>query len=159
MNRDAQTTEQRRRADLAKIHIAKKDLGLDDDIYRQVIREVGKSRTGSAADLDIAGRSRVLAHFKRSGWKPARRKNTRATGMASDDQVALIRHIWARMVLAGVVRNQDPSAVRTWLMNNTKRFHPEHVGYSDPRFLPADVAEKVIEQLKKWADRCEVEWR
>ena len=53
---------------LAKIHIAKADLGMPDLAYRAMLaRETGKS---SAADLDAAERSRVLTHFRKLGWQP-----------------------------------------------------------------------------------------
>ncbi|AXE33101.1 MULTISPECIES: gp16 family protein [Chromobacterium] len=53
---------------LAKIHIAKKELGLDDDTYRAMLLSVGGA--ASSKDLSPAGVDRVLAHMKRCGWKP-----------------------------------------------------------------------------------------
>ena len=43
------TAEDTRRKDLAKIHIAKKDLVLDDETYRTIVRTIGKAESGSAA--------------------------------------------------------------------------------------------------------------
>lgn len=57
-----------RNATLAKIHIAKKDLALDDEIYREILWTVARVR--SAKDLDAHGRDAVLAHFKSRGWQP-----------------------------------------------------------------------------------------
>ena len=54
---------------LAQIHIAKAALGLDDDTYRAMLWAVARVR--SAKDLDHAGRAKVLAHLKRSGWQPS----------------------------------------------------------------------------------------
>lgn len=51
----------RRRAELAKIHVLKAQLGLDDDTYRAMLWTVGRVR--SAADLDFAGRRNVLDHL------------------------------------------------------------------------------------------------
>ena len=59
-----------RRADLAKIHIAKKDLALSDDDYRAILTRVGGA--DSAADLDAKARGRVIGHFKRLGFRPRR---------------------------------------------------------------------------------------
>ena len=56
-----------RNSELAKIHIAKKDLGLDDDTYRDVLWTVARVR--SAKDLDHHGREQVLKHFKSKGFK------------------------------------------------------------------------------------------
>lgn len=67
--RQAARPAQLRPSALAQIHIAKKALGLDDDTYRAMLFAV--ARVHSAKDLDHAGREKVLAHLKRSGWKPA----------------------------------------------------------------------------------------
>jgi len=66
------TPEQYRKAELAKIHIAKKALGLDDDSYRDVLRNVCK--VDSSAKLDSQGRFKLLKHFERLGWKNTRPK-------------------------------------------------------------------------------------
>jgi len=42
-----------RRAQLAKIHIAKKELGLDDETYRSMLWTIARVR--SASDLDSHG--------------------------------------------------------------------------------------------------------
>ena len=58
----------RRRAELAQIHIARKDLRLDEDTYRELLRNrFGKT---SAGDLDDHERGRLLAHFRDCGWRP-----------------------------------------------------------------------------------------
>lgn len=74
-----------RQEELAKIHIAKKELGLDDDTYRAMLTqviEVDKARrlsvegikmyyngVVSAKGLSAAGRAAVLEHLKASGFK------------------------------------------------------------------------------------------
>lgn len=55
-----------RNSELAKIHIAKQQLGLDDDTYRQMLWTI--ARVSSAKDLDHAGRRRVIEHLKSRGW-------------------------------------------------------------------------------------------
>ncbi|MDY6979178.1 MAG: regulatory protein GemA [Pseudomonadota bacterium] len=159
-----QDQQTKRNNELAKIHIAKKDLAMEEDTYRQIIREVGGARSGSSADLDLAGRSKVLKHFADLGWKPRRRRSNtshpdQADANATPGQVDMITAIWLRLGAAGVVKDTSRRAMRTWLMNTTRRYHPRRVGYSDPRFLPNWVAVQVIEQLKAWAERCEVDWR
>jgi phage gp16-like protein len=57
-----------RRRDLAKIHIAKKQLGMSDTIYREMLKNV--AGVASAADLDGRGRLKVLAHLRNCGFKP-----------------------------------------------------------------------------------------
>jgi len=53
--------EQRRR-DLAAIHCLKRDLGLDDEEYRDVLWTVARVR--SAGELDSHGRQTVLDHMR-----------------------------------------------------------------------------------------------
>lgn len=49
---------ERRRRELAAIHIAVKRLGLDDESYRKMLK--GAAGVRSAADLDAAGRAAML---------------------------------------------------------------------------------------------------
>ncbi len=68
--------EEQRKADLARIHIAKKELRLADSHYRAIIASVlkqqNKSAAPSAANLNGPGRAEVLHIFKGMGWKDAR---------------------------------------------------------------------------------------
>lgn len=57
----------KRPAELAKIHIAKKELNLSDDVYRLMLVEIGGHE--SAGDLNQAGRRAVLDHLRQLGWK------------------------------------------------------------------------------------------
>lgn len=56
-----------RRQQLARIHVAKKQLQLDDDVYRALLSRVtGKD---SSANMDARERNLVLAEFARLGFK------------------------------------------------------------------------------------------
>ena len=55
-----------RKRELAQIHIAKSDLGLDDDTYRAMLMDV--ARMDSAARLNANQRQAVLERFKSKGW-------------------------------------------------------------------------------------------
>lgn len=50
-----------RRAELARIHCLKRDLGLADDEYRNLLWSLCRVR--SAGDLDHAGRAQVIEHL------------------------------------------------------------------------------------------------
>jgi hypothetical protein len=64
----------RRQKDLAKIHIAKKDLRLPDQRYRQIITgimdERGIDGRPSSANLDPDARAALLDTFRGMGWHP-----------------------------------------------------------------------------------------
>jgi len=56
-----------RRSLLAKVHIAKKDLGLADDAYRAILTRHGVE---SSSKLDMKGLEKLLDHFEKLGWVP-----------------------------------------------------------------------------------------
>ena len=86
-------TDQRRR-DLAAIHAAKRDLIMSDEAYRDILWSVARVR--SAGDLDQAGRSKMLDHFRACGWKPvARVKEWAFIDKAAADRQPLLRKICA----------------------------------------------------------------
>lgn len=62
----------RRIRELAQIHIAKKQLGLDDETYREMLFTLARVRTASV--LDDYGRRRVLDHLRARGFSSARGK-------------------------------------------------------------------------------------
>ena len=70
--------EERRRKELAMIHIARKQLGIDEADYRSMLSSV--AGVVSAADLDHDGREKVLDHLRQCGFIPAH-KSAKASGM------------------------------------------------------------------------------
>jgi len=60
------------KANLAKIHIAKKELGLDDDLYRDILHTQFKK--ASSADLSDFQCVKLLQHFESLGWKQSEGK-------------------------------------------------------------------------------------
>lgn len=83
-----------RNSELAAIHCAKKELGLDDDTYRDLLFTVARVR--SAADLDWTGRKRVLEHMKtRGAGKGAKPNQWTFIDRAAADRQPLLRKICA----------------------------------------------------------------
>ncbi|MEX3614807.1 MAG: regulatory protein GemA [Burkholderia gladioli] len=95
------------RAILAKIHVAKKHLGLDDDSYRAMLQSVGG--VTSAKDLTPVSATRVLKHLERSGFVPTRPTSHRPP--ADDAQSAKIRALWLELYRVGAVRNASEGAL------------------------------------------------
>jgi len=69
-----------------------------EDTYRNLLWTIG--RVKSSADLDYAGRQRLLDHMKACGWKPKARKAPRPSGFdwswvnnAAEDRKAMLRKI------------------------------------------------------------------
>lgn len=120
------------RNDLARIHIALKELGLDDDTYRAVLRE--RYHTESAAELSEWQAADLLDLFRQKGWRPA-----------SFGQRGLIQVLWHRLESAGAIGQPGPTAMAAFLEHAT--------GKNDPRRLTVREASRVIEMLKKWGER------
>lgn len=82
---------------LAKIHIGKAQLALDDDSYRALLLSVGG--VGSAKNLTAEGASKVLKHMERCGFKPKRAERRRPRVTAP--RAAQLGKIEALLVDAG----------------------------------------------------------
>jgi len=66
----------RRRARLAKIHIAAKELGISEEDYRALLAD--RFGVSSAARLSTDEMERLLEHFSGRGWRPKSRAEARA---------------------------------------------------------------------------------
>lgn len=134
---------------LAAIHVAKKQLDMQDDDYRAVLfRVAGKS---SARDLSPGQCGLVLDEFRRMGFQPASpRRNTKPSAkgaMALEGRYAAkLRALWISGWHLGVVRDRTDRALLAFVERQTRLSHTS--------FLrdPVDAA-KAIEGLKKWLSR------
>lgn len=130
------------------IHVAKRDLQLDDDTYRAILQRVG--RKDSSSDLTVPELEKVLEHMKRSGFKvrsktkqPAPAKSSRP--LAQDAESKKIRALWLFMHQIGVVKNPSEEALASYVKRIT--------GVDALQWINGDQAETLIESLKKWAMR------
>ncbi|OON62304.1 GemA protein [Massilia sp. KIM] len=88
-----------RNPSLAKIHIAKKELGLDDETYRAMLQQHGG--VTSSKDLTPLGAARVLQHLEKSGFKPKVKASYGKRPNPPARRAALIRKIEAQLTHAG----------------------------------------------------------
>jgi phage gp16-like protein len=126
------------RNDLAKIHIAKKELGLDDATYRGILWE--RYHRGSAAELSASQAADLIDLFREKGWRPV-----------SAGQRGLIHVLWHKLETAGAIRHPGEPALSTFIEHAT--------GKNDLKRLTVHEASRVIEMLKKWLERAGVEDR
>ncbi len=88
----AETSDEARKRELARIHCLKKDLRLDDQNYRHVLWAV--ARVDSAKDLDSFGRKAVITHME-AHLKPRQPSDAgavaRAERAAADKQPLMYR--------------------------------------------------------------------
>jgi phage gp16-like protein len=137
MNNDQ---EYRRKA-LAKIHIAKKELGLTEEEYRDVIAGTVPGKE-SAADLDDHELHLLVDRFSQLGWRPRIRRDP---SRPLPPMVWKARRLWLDLYEAGAVKNPQWTALA--------RFAKRMTGVGDLRRLNAKQGTVVIEALKQWLDR------
>ena len=130
-----------RRALLAKLHIARKELGLDESTYRAVLERVTGEE--SAAQLDDTQIVRVLEDLKSRGWIPKVRADKPRT--SSTPHVRKIWALWNDMCRAGIPRTPTRAALRAFVETQT--------GVADPEWLTPEQASAVTEALKAWQRR------
>jgi len=88
--------EKRRKAMLAKIHIAKTDLGLEDHVYRDVLEREFDKR--SAAKLTLAQLDTLLGIFRAWGWQSPRDKKAAALKYKARAMAARIENGEKRLI-------------------------------------------------------------
>lgn len=131
-----------RNALIAKIHVARKEMVMETEDYRSLIRRVsGKT---SCADCSFGQLEDVLAEMKRLGFvaKPAVRK------APARPVVRKIYALWNAM--APMLRSEGSQEA-------LRAFVERQVGVSAPEFLEDAQAYQVIEALKRWQHRLGVE--
>jgi phage gp16-like protein len=130
---------------IAKLHIAKKQLGLDDASYRAVlVAATGKS---SSKDMREAELLDALAAFKRQGFVPVVR-NCRAKSDKKDVRkpfVTKIYALWGELQRTGTLADPSLKALSSFVHRQTGMDRAEWLGPED--------ANKVTEGLKAWLKR------
>lgn len=125
------------------IHIAKTAISMADDAYRDMLWTIGRVR--SAADLDWAGRKRVLDHLKACGWKPSPAKKSKARRLSDEAQHRMIRGLWIELHRDGIVNNPSEEALAAFVRRHAK--------VDALQWLTVEQASRIIEHLKAWRDR------
>jgi phage gp16-like protein len=132
-----------RRRELAQIHIAKQQLGMAEETYRDLLWTIG--RVDSAANLDWSGRKQLLDHLKKCGFKPRPPKRSGERELEESAQAKMVRGLWLELHGAGVVKDASERALNRWVKRMT--------GVDSLRWLQPAQMNMVIEALKKWNDR------
>ena len=126
---------------IALIRVAKSQLGLSDDDYRDVLKRYGN--VGSSKDLGLVGFRAVMTYFEQCGFKSTAKKKSfgNRPGMATEKQVALIRKLWGDFT-SGV---GSDATLGKWLDQSFK--------VSAVRFVNTGTAHKAITALKAMVER------
>jgi len=132
------------------VHIARRDLAMAEDDYRQALRTASKGRTDSSGKMTVLELEKAMTHFKRCGFKV---KSTKKPGKmpdsdrkkAADPEAKKIRAIWLMLHELGAVQNPSEAALAAYVRRIGK--------VDDLHWLHGKKVERVIETLKKWALR------
>lgn len=129
------------------IHVARRELGMDDDIYRLMLAGMpGLDGATSSADLSVPNLLRVLEQLKLRGFKV--RPNLKKTrSLANDEQSRKIRSLWLALYDLGAVRDPSEEALARFVLSMTR--------VSALQWLNTAQASQVIENLKQWMWRVQ----
>lgn len=140
-----ETYEQKVKRLIKLLHVAKRELQLDDETYRASL----KLATGkiSSKEMSVRELERVLDHFKKRGFKikikPGRRRKLSVTATEPTDKK--IRALWLEMHEQGIVHDKSEYALSRYVKRIT--------GVDALNWINHKQAYTVIESLKKWQSR------
>ena len=120
------------------IHVARRELRLDDDTYRQLLKT--HSGIDSLRDMTDSQLKAIFDVMKKRGFKVKSKEPA-----LYDKQAAMIHALWRDMAENGVVRDGREQALNTFIKRQT--------GIDRMEWLSTKQASQVIECLKKWLSR------
>jgi phage gp16-like protein len=148
---------------LVLVHVARKDLSIDEDAWRDLLRQ--QFHVASSKDLDIYGLHRLIEHLKKCGFKvrhavsqaaksrrgaPARSRPLHGAAQERPGESAKIRALWLFLhAPLGLVRDPSEKALMAYVQRLT--------GVEALQWLDGNQTYRVIETLKKWAERVFLE--
>jgi len=148
------------------IHVAKRDLGLDEELYRQIL--VGATSKGdnqgkaSCSDMTIKQLESVLDYLKRNGWKPKQKNNysPKTRGKAGAGVIDKIRALWIDMYKIGITNDGSEHALNRWVKRTTAPMNKSQGIERVDWLLKAhgNIAQKTLESLKRWQKRVRTNW-
>jgi len=130
------------RARLIKlIHVAKRDLGLDEPTYRVMLRTAGNAE--STTKMTVPALQRVLEHAKKAGFVV--RSKTTDRRQDTRHEARKVRALWLFLHALGAVRDPSEAALAAYVKRIAK--------VDDLHWADGLDMLKLIETLKKWALR------
>lgn len=135
------------------IHVAKRELRLDDETYRAALQGVCQKK--SCKGMTVAELQKVLNHFEDKGFKKRAKKSKKRQSPSSSKpvkwpEIKVIRAIWIQAAKDDLLKDGSEEALDKWVFRMTG---VRHVGW-----LSYDRAFKVLESLKKWHKRLMINW-
>lgn len=134
--------DKHRRSMIAKVHVARQQLAIDEDDYRQIILdESGQTSLAKCEDKQL---ELVIGRLKKLGFQPLPSK--RSKGAAQHPMARKARAMWISLYQLGVVRNSGEEALEAFAKRQLKCDKLVWARQSD--------AYRLIEALKAMAERA-----
>ncbi|VUX47876.1 putative Mu-like prophage protein gp16 [Candidatus Defluviicoccus seviourii] len=136
-----------RQRQLKAIHVRRRQLGLDEETYREVLERATGKR--SAAEMTEWERRQALDELTRLGAprpKPAVPASLMSRPLRSG-QAAKAIALWRALYNFGALRDGSEAALDRWVRSSNFRV-------SALRFADAPALNQVIEGLKAWLERA-----
>ncbi len=150
MNRQKRDDKELRKSLLAQIHIGKKELGLDDETYRDVVENATGYRSAGTCSINQLYDILSVMNEKGANIKPARRyKNKHSLQdlkqycgeqKPKNEQEGMIFKLWVDICKANKAHSPSSAGLRGLCNRIT--------GKTAPRFCSAAELQKLIEALK-----------
>lgn len=102
--------------DNSKIHIAKKQLGLSDEVYRDIL--LIRYKKDSSAKLSAAQGRDLVSHFITLGFEVKRKSNSKSF-YYPDPRARKVYMLWKTLEDAGVIRKRSRKALNTFVKRQT----------------------------------------
>lgn len=127
------------------IHIAKKQLNLDDDTYRHLL--TSETKKTSTKDMTVWELEKIIKNLNAKGFKISSNLK-KETITATKPMHKKIRSLWLTLADKGAVKNRSEKALNAYIKRIT--------GVELMNWLSDSESVKIIETLKKWLSRIEV---
>lgn len=141
-----------RRKLIARVHIAKSEMKLDDDSYRALIASVAPGKT-SSAKLSLGELNNLVDAFKEKGWKPKPPKKKQGESMNGNDfrtkRTWLINKLWGELGDLSVLDN--PTA------EGLDAFCKKHMLGDKLAWASSAELNTIVDSLKGWLKRVKKE--
>jgi phage gp16-like protein len=144
---------------IAKIHVAKKQLGLDDDQYRGIILGATDGKADSCKNCNEAQLEQIMKQMTEWGFKPVVTAPTEGEkpkvklspvtrGKPDPTQVDKIRAVWIDLANKGIIRNRSDDAIQSFAKRLTRVDRLE--------WLTTKQCQTVLVALKAMEQKAEV---
>lgn len=126
------------------IHVAKNNLNIDTDTYRQMLLTI--TGVASTSTMKMWQLNRVLGVMKKRGFRIRPPSGSRTTcALSIYPQAKKLRALWLEMHSQGIARDSAEAALQRWVRRET--------GVDRVAWLTTAQASICIEKLKNWQKR------